>query len=366
MKFTILLKNEDDSTEPLTVSQIERKDPLNAATLGLTLAESKQVLAKVQQEFVEAQLHCHAQAQRICPQCRNPRALKDYRPACFKSLFGGVDLRVPRFFACSCEGADTRAKTVKIEGLKDWVSPELEFVQSQLAATIPYARTAEILALLLPVEVGSTPSTVRRRALRVGQRLDAELQAPLVTEPVDDSRDPDPVTVVGLDSGYVHDCRRHSVGGFEVVVGRILGENKDSRSFGFVRSIESNGAASDRLKRRLREQGQEADNVTVLTDGDPGLRDLLMSALPNATHLLDWFHLTRRLTVLKRVLHGKEAIDQFQSCYHDRLCRHGRVTPGDCSPEVPTDPDGPNSGIRLLELCTRCTTIDAVNNARWR
>ena len=47
-----------------------------------------------------------------------------------------------------------------------------------------------------------------------------------------------------------------------------------------------------------------------------------MSALPKATHLLDWFHLTRRLTVLKRVLYGKEAINQFQSCYHDRLCRH--------------------------------------------
>jgi hypothetical protein len=24
---------------------------------------------------------------------------------------------------------------------------------------------------------------------------------------------------------------------------------------------------------------------------------------------------------------------------------YGRVTPGDCSPEVPTDPDMPNSGI---------------------
>ncbi len=70
MKFTILLKNEDDSTEPMTVSQIERKGPLTAATFGLTLAESKQVLAKVQQEFVEAQLQSHAQAQRICPQCR--------------------------------------------------------------------------------------------------------------------------------------------------------------------------------------------------------------------------------------------------------------------------------------------------------
>ena len=56
------------------------------------------------------------------------------------------------------------------------------------------------------------------------------------------------MTVVGLDSGYVHDCRPHSVGGFEVVVGRILGENKDSRSFGFVRSIESNGAAVESVE----------------------------------------------------------------------------------------------------------------------
>ena len=36
MKFTILLKSEDDSTVPLIVSQIERTGPLKAATLGLT------------------------------------------------------------------------------------------------------------------------------------------------------------------------------------------------------------------------------------------------------------------------------------------------------------------------------------------
>ena len=56
MKFTILLKSEDDSSAPLMLSQIERTGPLNAATLGLTLAESKCLLANVQQELVESQV----------------------------------------------------------------------------------------------------------------------------------------------------------------------------------------------------------------------------------------------------------------------------------------------------------------------
>jgi hypothetical protein len=130
------------------------------------------------------------------------------------------------------------------------------------------------------------------------------------------------VTEVGLDSGYVKDCRPRSKGSFEVVVGRILNENKDFRSLGFVRTIENNRAAGRRLKRRLSEQGQISAAVTVFTDGDPGLRCLLMSALPKATHILGWYHLTRRLAVLIRVLFGREAINQFPTDYHDPLCKH--------------------------------------------
>ena len=89
-----------------------------------------------------------------------------------------------------------------------------------------------------------------------------------------------------------------------------------------MRALDSNRAAGDRFKQRLTEQGEITENITVLTDGDPGLRALLLSALPKATHILDWFHLTRRLTVLKRVLTDKEAIDQFPTSYQERLCRH--------------------------------------------
>jgi len=159
--------------------------------------------------------------------------------------------------------------------------------------------------------------------LTVGQRLETELWDSVETGPVEHSAaKSSDVAVVGLDSAYVRDCRPRSEGSFEVVVGRILCTNNDSRSLGFVRSVESNKAAGDRMKPRLCEHGRVSDEVTVMTDGDAGLRTLLLSALPQARHLLDWYHLTRRLTVLKRVLHGKDAIDPFPSCYHERLRRH--------------------------------------------
>ena len=202
MKFTILLKSEDDSTAPLMVSQIERTGPLQAATLGLTITESKRLLSTVQKELIETQLQHYVQKQRICAQCGSKRMLKDYHTVCFKSLFGGVSLRIPRIYGCSCEGQNTQAHTVKIDRLENWVSPELVFIQSQLAATIPYARTADLLELLLLVDAGNAPSTVRRRALSVGQRLDAELHEASDAAHIEHSKaDKDPVIIAGLDSG---------------------------------------------------------------------------------------------------------------------------------------------------------------------
>ena len=169
MKFTILLKNVDDSSAPLIVSQIERTGPLNAATLGLTLAESKSLLSRVQEELVESQFQEYVQEQRACSQYGTFRTLKDYHIAHFKSLFGGVSLRVPRLNGCSCEGQDNRTQTARIDGLVNWVSPELEFVLSKLAAMIPYARTADLLELLLPVDAGNAPSTSQQQREISGQ-----------------------------------------------------------------------------------------------------------------------------------------------------------------------------------------------------
>ena len=49
------------------------------------------------------------------------------------------------------------------------------------------------------------------------------------------------------------------------------------------------------------------------------------------------------------------------------ICNHfGRVATGDYSPAAPTDPDLPDSGIRLLRSWNRCTAVNTVNNTRLR
>ena len=67
MKFTILLKCEDTPATPLTLLEIDRTDAPTAATLGMALVESKQLLGKLQQALVESRFHCHVEGQRICP-----------------------------------------------------------------------------------------------------------------------------------------------------------------------------------------------------------------------------------------------------------------------------------------------------------
>jgi hypothetical protein len=57
----------------------------------------------------------------------------------------------------------------------------------------------------------------------------------------------------------------------------------------------------------------------VFTDGDRRLRDLQLCVLPKATHVLDWYHLTRRLTVLSNVVCSRQAAEQLPSREHARL-----------------------------------------------
>ncbi len=320
MKFTILIQCGDDVTTPMVIGQIERTDPLQASALGLTLSESKRLLSRIQQEIVQAQIRHHAESQRICPQCGVRRALKDHRKACFKSLFGSVKLMIPRLFECGCDGVDPGARTLRLEGMVNWVAPELEYIQSHLAATVPYACASKLLALLLPIDANNAVSTVRRRALSVGRRLETELYEATVEDKPSSTHVDNCATIsIGLDSGFIRDCRPQSERSFEVVVGRILGSDAGSRSIGFVRTLEDDERVRHRLRHRVAQQELTTEQMTVFTDGDAGLRCLQLAVLPNASHVLDWFHLTRHLTILKRVLHSEEAIEKVPTRYHEPL-----------------------------------------------
>lgn len=108
-----------------------------AASLGLSRDESKGLLANLQKELVVSQFEHFVQNQRICSQCGTRRAIKDYHSACFKSLFGGVALRVPRRNKCACDSECAGVKTVKINKVRLARNPTaalLEFLYSTYVA----------------------------------------------------------------------------------------------------------------------------------------------------------------------------------------------------------------------------------------
>jgi hypothetical protein len=69
----------------------------SAATVRLTLADGKRILAGLQHYLVQAQSEDYCRQRRVCSHCRLQRLLKDVRARRLASLFGTVEVRAPRF-----------------------------------------------------------------------------------------------------------------------------------------------------------------------------------------------------------------------------------------------------------------------------
>src|SRR4051812_23876941 len=88
----------EGSSGSVDVLEIERSGDLgDLANLGLSHAEGKQLVARVQQAVVAAQGREHAARRPACRICGAACRIKDYRPRRIATAFGAVTLRLPRF-----------------------------------------------------------------------------------------------------------------------------------------------------------------------------------------------------------------------------------------------------------------------------
>ena len=110
-----------------------------------------------------------------------------------------------------------------------------------------------------------------------------------------------PVTV-GIDGGYVHSQEKEQ-SHFEVMVAKSMPVDKPSRYIGLAQSHDTRPRR--RLHDVLKEQGwQKNQPVTFLTDGDDTVRNMAQYMAPASEHLLDWFHVTMRITVMRQYVKG--------------------------------------------------------------
>jgi hypothetical protein len=312
MNFRLeLICVQDDGTEERREVLTLAKGQLAMETLGLTLAEGKTLLSTVQACVVEAQASAYLAQRRACATCGKSHRSKEPRQSTVNTVFGPVPVPNPRWHRCVCQNNGSKTFRPTAQWLTGHTSPDLLYVETKWASLIPYAKVVDLLRDVLPVSETINPETVRQHVHATATKMEQALG-----EEKDDLFDgtdddwaaqplPDGPMTIGIDGGFVR--ARRKAGFFEVIAGKSIvafrrSEAEDipsAKRFGFVQTYDTKPRR--RLWELLKSQGmQENQAVLFLSDGGDTVRKLQTYLHPSSTHIIDWFHLTMKLTVLQQ------------------------------------------------------------------
>ncbi len=312
IRVQVIIESDQETTSPHVeeVACLERGE-LTPETLGLRLDEAKQVLTGVQQVMTAQQVEDYVEHQRQCPHCQLPLAYKGHHQIGLRTLFGKLTLSSPRLYTCSCQPQEKRSWSPVAALFSERSTPELLCQEVRWASLLSYGLTTKLLGDLLPMEHQLSTSTVSRHVHQVAERLEQELgdEQPSFIEgcPAQWYELPEPGAplTVSLDGGYVHarSPEHRKDGSFEMIVGKSTTGEGVTTSFGLVSGYDAKPRR--RLFEVLQSQGMQMNQaVTFLTDGGDTVCDLTEGLNPLAEHILDWFHITMRLTVLNQMAKG--------------------------------------------------------------
>jgi hypothetical protein len=189
----------------------------------------------------------------------------------------------------------------------------LLYLETKFGAQISFDLSRKLLAEVLPLHEEFNAATIRNHLYQIGERLETELGEDKGMYIEGCPRDwanlprPDLPLTVGIDGGYVHSNHPPSrtEGWFEVIVGKSIKADGTAKCFGFVCGVDRKPRR--RLFQVLQSQGMQMNQqITFLSDGGDTVRELQYYLNPQSEHLLDWFHITMRFTVMRQMALGLE------------------------------------------------------------
>src|SRR5256714_7060643 len=227
LKLQLVMCNDQGDEETVTDVLTLDKHHQRIEHLGLTLAESKQLLSTLQRHLLQQQVNTFLDTCSDCPECGTPLHLKARSRRSFRTLFGTFTFDSPRLEHCDC----TRHKTSSFRPLSalltESVAPELLYMEAKWSSLVSYGMSLDALKDFLPLDGTLDVKTVRYDTLKVAKRLEAELGdeqqrfievSPSAWEllPL-----PEGSLKVGIDGGYVRNWldKKHN---FEVIVGKSI------------------------------------------------------------------------------------------------------------------------------------------------
>ncbi|MDJ0718922.1 MAG: ISKra4 family transposase [Prochloraceae cyanobacterium] len=313
MKIKIQVVVESEHGERQIVQEVTQinRDCLQPENLGLSLAEAKTLLKNTQQVLVKQQIAEYEKQHSSCQQCTKKLRHKDKRTIIYRTLFGKLKLKCNRLFHCTCNPQQTRSFNPIAKLLPERTSPELLYLESKWASLMSYGLSSKILQEVLPIEGQINATSIRNNLQALGKRLESELpeEKGILIEGCQRDWDklprPDLPIVIGMDGGYVrfYDRKSSESGHFQVLAGKSIKADGTSKCFGMVYCYDTK--PQRRVFEVLRSQGMQMNQqVTFLSDGEESIRDLQYYLNPNAEHILDWFHITMRITVMTQIAKG--------------------------------------------------------------
>jgi len=311
VKIQVIVESDQGETQILQEVTSIHRGCLQPENVGLTLTEAKTLLQKTQQVVVQQQIAEAEQQHASCQHCAQKRRHKDQRSIIYRTLFGKLQIPCHRLFHCECSEQPTRSFTPIAQLLPERTSPERLYLESKFASLMSYGLSRQIFQEILPLEGEINATSIRNHLHNSGKRLEAELpeEAGNLFEgcPRDWEKLPQPdlPLVVGLDGGYVryYERKSSSKGHFQVITGKSIKADGTSKCFGLVDGYDPK--PQRRIFEVLKSQGMQMNQqVTFLSDGEERIRELQYDLNPNAEHLLDWFHIAMRITVMTQIAKG--------------------------------------------------------------
>lgn len=307
MKFTLQLCIEDGNSTSIIEEfySLEREDP-SFENIGMNLSESKELLKNFQTLMIEKQIKAYIQDLNLQGYQKKGSYMIQ-----LKTLFGDIMLKSPRFYTPG-ERKATFSPLKKL--LTTHVTPELLYLETKWASLIPFEKTANLLKEVLPVSETLNASTIQNHLNKIVSEQEAQLPD---GQFMYDSGSilyrknlprPERTMIVGMDGGYLRDWNQKK-NIFEVIVGKTVPAERDAKCFGFV------GSYDQKPKRRIYEHLQSQgmlphQKLEFLSDGAPNLRSMQNYLNAESVQILDWFHLTMRITVLNQFALGFSKADK--------------------------------------------------------
>lgn len=250
----------------------------------------------------------------VCVNCGTRYHGKAAGTSTVETLFGPVTVPNPRWERCPCQTGGPRTFRPTAAWLKGRTSPERLYLETKWGSLISYDKVVDLLKEVLPVSESTNHETVRAHLHAMAERMEDKLGEERQPDPVTPERDPElpvpdgPMTV-GLDGGYVRAA--HKQGCFEVIAGRSVvafrRKEEDAvpppKCFGFLQTYDAK--PRQRVWEVMKSQGmQEHQPVVFLSDGGEDIRQVREYLHPTGEHVIDWLHITMRLTVLQQQTKG--------------------------------------------------------------